>query len=194
MTNKEIIDEAYHLGMMQNPYEIENALEFVKKLKVKNFMEIGTDQGGTFVCWSRVSDPDGLRVSVDWAHGPWGVNNFDIQARNNKLFSLGSNVHILDGDSHAESMYNSVKSIIGDKKLDFLFIDGDHSHLGVKLDYHMYKEFVKPGGWIGFHDIKGTETHHRQGCYVDYFWNELQGEKIWFLADSDWGGIGLIQK
>ena len=114
MTNKEIIDEAYHLGMLQNPYEIENALEFVKKLKVKNFMEIGTDQGGTFVCWSRVSDPDGLRVSVDWAHGPWGVNNFDIQARNNKLFSLGSNVHILDGDSHAESMYNSVKSIIGD--------------------------------------------------------------------------------
>ena len=194
MTNKEIIDEAYHLGMMQNPYEIENALEFVKKLKVKNFMEIGTDQGGTFVCWSRVSDPNGLRVSVDWAHGPWGVNNFDIQARNNKLFSLGSNVHILDGDSHAEAMYNSVKSIIGDEKLDLLFIDGDHSHLGVKLDYHMYKEFVKPGGWIGFHDIKDTENHHSQGCYVDYFWNELPGEKTWFLADSNWGGIGFIQK
>ena len=194
MTNKEIIDEAYHLGMMQNPYEIENALEFVKKLKVKNFMEIGTDQGGTFLCWSRVSDPKGLQISVDWAHGPWGKNSFDIQARNNKLSSLGSNVHILDGDSHAESMYNSVKSIIGDKKLDFLFIDGDHSHLGVKLDYHMYKEFVKPGGWIGFHDIKDTENHHNQGCYVDIFWNELPGEKTWFLADSNWGGIGFIQK
>jgi cephalosporin hydroxylase len=193
MTNKEIIDEAYHLGMMQNLYEIENALEFVKKLKVKNFMEIGTDQGGTFVCWSRVSDPNGLQISVDWAHGHWGVNTFNIQARNNKLSSLGSNVHILDGDSHAESMYNSVKYIIGDKKLDFLFIDGDHSHLGVKLDYHMYKEFVKPGGWIGFHDIKDTENHHSQGCYVDYFWNELQGEKVWFISDSNWGGIGFIQ-
>jgi len=100
MTNKEIIDEAYHLGMMQNPYEIENALEFVKKLNIKNFMEIGTDQGGTFVCWSRVSDPKGLQISVDWAHGPWGKNTFNIQARNNKLSSLGSNIHILDGDSH----------------------------------------------------------------------------------------------
>lgn len=194
MTNKEIIDEAYHLGMMQNPYEIENALEFVKKLNIKNFMEIGTDQGGTFLCWSRVSDPKGLQISVDWAHGPWGKNTFNIQARNNKLSSLGSNIHILDGDSHTESMYNSVKSIIGDKKLDFLFIDGDHSHLGVKLDYHMYKEFVKPGGWIGFHDIKDTENHHVQGCFVDTFWNELQGEKTWFLADSNWGGIGFIQK
>ena len=128
MTNKEIIDEAYHLGMMQNPYEIENALEFVKKLKVKNFMEIGTDQGGTFLCWSRVSDPKGLQISVDWAHGPWGKNSFDIQARNNKLSSLGSNVHILDGDSHAESMYNSIKSIIGDEKLDLLFnVDNEYS-------------------------------------------------------------------
>lgn len=194
MTNKEILDEAYNLGMMQNQYEIENALEFVKTLKIKNFMEIGTDQGGTFVCWSRVSDPNGLQISVDWAHGNWGINTFNIQARNNKLSSLGSNVHILDGDSHAESMYNNVKSIIGDKKLDFLFIDGDHSHLGVKLDYHMYKEFVKPGGWIGFHDIKATENHHSQGCYVDYFWDELQGEKVWFMADSNWGGIGFIQK
>jgi cephalosporin hydroxylase len=194
MTNKEIIDEAYNLGMMQNLYEIENALEFVKKLKVKNFMEIGTDQGGTFVCWSRVSDPNGLQISVDWAHGNWGINTFDIQARNNKLSSLGSNVHILDGDSHAEAMYNNVKSIIGDEKLDLLFIDGDHSHLGVKLDYHMYKEFVKPGGWIGFHDIKATENHHSQGCYVDYFWDELQEKKVWFMADSNWGGIGFIQK
>jgi len=99
MTNKEIIDEAYHLGMMQNPYEIENALEFVKKLNIKNFMEIGTDQGGTFVCWSRVSDPKGLQISVDWAHGPWGKNTFNIQARNNKLsiICIKNLLNLVDG-------------------------------------------------------------------------------------------------
>jgi cephalosporin hydroxylase len=193
MENKEILKEAYSLGMMQDEYEINNAIDFIRSLNVKNFMEIGTDQGGTFVCWSRISDPNGLRISVDWAHGPWGINTFDIEARNSKLLSLGSDVHILDGDSHAEWMYQRVKSIIGDKKLDFLFIDGDHSHLGVKLDYHMYKEFVKPGGWIGFHDIKDTENHHSQGCYVDFFWNELNEEKIWFMSGTDRCGIGFIK-
>jgi hypothetical protein len=193
MENKEILLEAYSLGMMQDEYEINNAIDFIRSLDVKNFMEIGTDQGGTFVCWSRISDPNGLRISVDWAHGPWGINTFDIEARNSKLLSLGSDVHILDGDSHAEWMYQRVKSIIGDKKLDFLFIDGDHSHLGVKLDYHMYKEFVKPGGWIGFHDIKDTENHHSQGCYVDFFWNELNEEKIWFMSGTDRCGIGFIK-
>ena len=193
MENKEILLEAYSLGMMQDEYEINNAIDFIRSLDVKNFMEIGTDQGGTFVCWSRISDPNGLRISVDWAHGPWGINTFDIEARNSKLLSLGSDVHILDGDSHAEWMYQRVKSIIGDRKLDFLFIDGDHSHLGVKLDYHMYKEFVKPGGWIGFHDIKDTENHHSQGCYVDFFWNELNEEKIWFMSGTDRCGIGFIK-
>lgn len=65
MKIKEILEEGYSLGMMQDEYEIKNALEFVKSLGIKNFMEIGTDQGGTFLCWSRVSDPEGLGISVD---------------------------------------------------------------------------------------------------------------------------------
>jgi cephalosporin hydroxylase len=193
MKNENILKEAYDLGMVQNYYEISNALEFVESLNVQNFMEIGTDQGGTFLCWSKVADPKGLKISLDWAHGPWGVSEFDVDKRNQKMMSLGSNVHILNGDSHSEFMYNRVKDIIKDEKLDFLFIDGDHSYLGVKLDYHMYKEFVKPGGWIGFHDIKNTDRHHEANCYVDTFWDELPNKKVWFLTEDDWGGIGFIQ-
>lgn len=190
----QIIDSGYQLGMIQNSYEIVNAVEFVKNLNIVNFMEIGTNQGGTFYCWSKICVEDGLKISVDWTHqARWGTANFDIEHRNNILKGLGSNVHIINGDSHSEAIYQQVKGIIGDDKLDFLFIDGDHSHLGVKLDYHMYKEFVREGGWIGFHDIKSTEMHHEQGCYVDYFWNELTNEKIWFTSDSDWGGIGMIK-
>jgi cephalosporin hydroxylase len=191
---RQIIDAGYELGMIQNRYEIENAVEFVKNLNIKNFMEIGTNQGGTFYCWSKICAEDGLKISVDWTHeARGGTANFNIEDRNNVLKGLGSNVHIINGDSHSEDIYQQVKAIIGDEKLDFLFIDGDHSHLGVKLDYHMYKEFVKKGGWIGFHDIKSTEMHHEQGCYVDYFWDELNNEKAWFITDNDWGGIGMIK-
>ena len=195
MENKEILLEAYSLGMMQNEYEISNALDFVKKINIKNFLEIGTDQGGTFLAWSRISDPGGLKISVDWAYGPWGKfeSDFNLDRRNAEMRKMGQRVHILDGDSHSEFMFDMVKSILGDEKLDFLFIDGDHSYLGTKLDYYMYKQFVRPGGWIGFHDIKNTDFHHSSGCYVDQFWEELREEKVWYFSDSELGGIGFVK-
>jgi len=189
-----IIEEANSLGMTQNNYEIREAIKFLDGLEINSFMEIGTDRGGTFICWSRVcKNVDGLKISVDWAHGPFGLADYDVYKRNSYLKSLGNNVHILEGDSHSESIHADVKNIINNNKLDFLFIDGDHTHLGVKLDYHMYKEFVKPGGWIGFHDIKETDWHTGLGCRVDLLWNELPNEKVWFLTDNEWGGIGFIK-
>lgn len=199
MNIKEIIEEAYDLGMVQNEYEITEAAKFVEKLNVKDFVEIGTDRGGTFMVWGRLSDPEGTKISVDWVAGPWSSTNsimhepFDLQRRNDAMRTVGKNVHILNGDSHSEEMVRHVKSILGDKKVDFLFIDGDHSYLGVKLDFYMYKQFVKPGGWIGFHDIKNTDHHHNEHCFVDQFWEELNYEKVWFRSDNNWGGIGFIQ-
>ena len=43
---------------------------------------------------------------------------------------------------------------IKDGSLDFVFIDGDHSYQGTKLDIELWIKKVKPGGWIGGHDYK----------------------------------------
>lgn len=194
ISTKDILSEGYALGMTQNLYEIENTIDFLRSKNIKNFMEIGTNEGGTFLCWSRISDPNGLKISLDWAHGPWGTTNFDVNLRNEKLKKLGSEVHIYDGNSHSLKTYEDIKKIIGDRKLDFLFIDGDHSEMGVKLDFFMYKEFVREGGVIGFHDIKKTEFHERSGCMVSNMWEELNCSRVWYLSDNEWGGIGLIEK
>jgi hypothetical protein len=91
-------------------------------------------------------------------------------------------------------MLKDVEDIIGEELLDFLFIDGDHTYEGVKDDYEMYKHLVRPGGWIGFHDIKNTEFHTNANCRVDLLWSELEGEKIEFLDNSsEYGGIGFIR-
>jgi hypothetical protein len=59
----------------------------------------------------------------------------------------------------------------------------------------MYKEFVKLGGWIGFHDTKDTEYHKLANCGVDRLWSELKGNKLDFIEPiSNFGGIGFIQK
>jgi hypothetical protein len=98
------------------------------------------------------------------------------------------------GSSHDDIAKEYVTSILQGTELDFLFIDGDHTYEGVKQDYEMYKEFVKPGGWIAFHDIKDTEFHRNANCRVDKLWVELSGNKIEFVDNrSSYGGIGFIQ-
>ena len=180
--------------MVQNHKEILGATEFFKELNVVNFMEIGTDQGGTFAIWSKLSK-DGKRISVDIPHGQFGRSDYDEYERDNYLKSLGSDVTMICGSSHDNKILENVKKALGENLLDFLFIDGDHTYEGVKQDYEMYKHLVKPGGWIGFHDIKDTEFHRNANCRVDILWNELEGNKIEFIDNSSYyGGIGFIQK
>ncbi len=40
-----------------------------------------------------------------------------------------------------------------DTLLDFLFIDGNHEYKAARRDIFNYAPFVKPGGWIAFHDV-----------------------------------------
>ena len=39
------------------------------------------------------------------------------------------------------------------KPIDFLYIDANHDYEAVVADYKNWSPFVKPGGWIGFHDV-----------------------------------------
>ncbi len=38
------------------------------------------------------------------------------------------------------------------RPIDLLFIDGDHSYEGCSTDLKAWLGFVRPGGWIAFHD------------------------------------------
>lgn len=188
------VQDAFALGMVQNYSEILEAARFFKQLGVTDFIEIGTDQGGTFLIWSKLSD-DGVRISVDLPHGAYGQAGYDVRRRDRILTGLGSQVHMLHGSSHDQGMKDQVAGILDGKKVDFLFIDGDHSYEGVRQDYEMYREFVKPGGWIGFHDISDTKFHRSANCRVDRLWSELDGEKVEFIQEprSHFGGIGFIR-
>ncbi len=38
------------------------------------------------------------------------------------------------------------------RPIDLLFIDGDHSYEGCSTDLKAWLRFVRPGGWVAFHD------------------------------------------
>jgi cephalosporin hydroxylase len=194
---KEAVDESYvalsgRVG--QNKDELYSCAQFVEKLKPVNILEIGSQFGGTFYVWCRLSS--GIRISVDLPEGSFGgINQEATDKRNAKIKSVFSDVHFIAGDSHEPSTRSRVENILRGDRVDFLFIDADHTYEGVKKDYDMYRSFVSSGGYIGFHDINKIEE-----CQVDRLWEELVGEKVevnykqsWVSWRTNLGGIGLIK-
>lgn len=121
------------------------------------FMEVGVRLGGSFAFWGRA-----LRAFYPNVHGialdlPCCPHEGDHQEPLNEcLEKLQCHVFKYDiilADSHKISSLEKTIELLGGNKLDMLFIDGDHSELGVTQDFEMYSALVKTGGVIGFHDI-----------------------------------------
>jgi cephalosporin hydroxylase len=191
----DIINTAYlKHDLVQFPNEFTKFSEFYYNLKCRNILEIGSFLGGTFYVLCKLSHLDGLKISIDY---PFYDNQAEIMANKNvhkKMRTFAENVHILTADSHLEETKNALSNILNGEKLDFLFIDGDHSYEGVKQDFEMYSSFVKKGGYIGFHDINDREFHKNLGAYVHQFWNELPSDnKIEFNSESIAMGIGVVK-
>ena len=98
-------------------------------------------------------------------------------------------------DSHSPEAREAVASILNGKKLDLLFIDGDHSEAGVREDFLNFAAFVRTGGLIAFHDIVPHNVH--LSCQVHVFWAQLKSVMNTVeIIDRDgfdcWGGIGVV--
>jgi len=175
----------------QVKYEITKLLEIVINLKPKLILEIGTAGGGTLFLFTSITDPDATILSVDLPRGSfgggypeWKIPLYQSFARN------GQKIKLLRDDSHNVKTLELVKTAL-DGKLDFLFIDGDHTYEGVKRDFNMYSPLVKEGGIIAFHDIVPGPPENVGG--VPLFWKEIKQEYRHIELVSDWkqGGYGI---
>jgi cephalosporin hydroxylase len=197
MSTTALVARAFEFGMQQVPEEILSLADFVEGLHPRNIIEIGSARGGTFYLWCMLADRCGLKIAVDLPGGSYGgEENADATVRLTRaslIKSWAENVHLVEGDSHALEIHSRVSSLLGREKVDFLFIDGDHTYEGVRADYLAYREFVRPSGYIAFHDINDSEFHRLNMVGVARFWQELKGHKVEFNSNQDWAGIGLLQ-
>lgn len=186
-------------ALLQVPTEIIPFMEYLHTtIKPKSFLELGVCQGATFYIWAVLCEPGGIKLGIDLPNGDWGINHIrsDKEIQNNKhLFqTIAPNSHILFADTHSEEAYKWVVEKMQGGRIDFLFIDADHSENGAKRDYEKYSPFVRKGGVIVFHDIKDTQRHRDIGCDVYKVWQEIEGDKIEFTDPAyDWGGIGVLR-
>lgn len=74
------------------------------------------------------------------------------------------------GDSNSLDTFNKLKSILGNRRIDLLFIDADHSYASVKRDYELYAPMVRH--IIALHDIH-LRTWSGDISEVSYFWDRI---------------------
>jgi hypothetical protein len=190
-----VLEHSYkNVGMFQIYSEIFEFSKFFKELNCKNVLEIGSYYGGTFFVLCKLSKFEGKKISIDYPFYDGQADQMRQRNTQAHMRTFADNVHIITGDSHADSTLDSLKTILNGEELDFIFIDGDHSYEGVKKDFEMYTPFLKEGGYVGFHDVNDTTRLRELGCYVGRFWNELQSDKkIEFNTHGTAMGIGVAR-
>ncbi|MFC1514287.1 class I SAM-dependent methyltransferase [Candidatus Omnitrophota bacterium] len=178
--------------------EIAKLVRLLDETKPKYVLEIGTGRsGGTLFLFSRVAACDATLVSVDFPGGKFGDSYPKRKVSFFKSFAQGQQkIHMIRADSHSPATLEKVKKIFGPNKLDFLFIDGDHTYEGVKRDFELYSGLVREGGIIGLHDI--VRHPPETGCDVYRFWNEIEPKYESIDMVKDWNqkscGIGVLKQ
>lgn len=84
---------------------------------------------------------------------------------------IGIDVNKVDGDDYILGDSNKAETVkvlmarLGDRKIDLLFIDGNHTYEGVKKDWELYSPLTS--SIVAIHDILWEELG------VKRFWAEL---------------------
>lgn len=158
--------------------EIENLQLLVANKKPEVIVEIGTALGGTLARWFEIPSCKVL-ISIDQSDGIHGGQGFEqrtytISDALEQANLTGIEFYAVNGDSKDQYLINRVSELLGDRKIDFLFIDGDHTFDGVKGDFEKYEHFLKEESTVALHDVLSSHFHRKAECYVSVFWEQLK--------------------
>ncbi len=122
----------------QDKLELEELLLRVDVINPKTIVEIGVHRGRSLVTWKRAW-PNARVIGIEK-----DANGIDLADT--------SECQLIIGDSHHLKTLEELEARLGGNKIDFLFIDADHTFNGVSRDFQLYKEYVRKGGMIALHD------------------------------------------
>jgi cephalosporin hydroxylase len=180
-----------NLGISQLMGELLEFHEFLRERSPRVVCEIGTESSGHLCMLMRSLPTLATMVGVDLE-----IRNEEFLQR---LAPDGLDLHLISGDSRRHQVFDAVQRAVSDHGIDVLFIDGDHAYPGVRADYLNYRQLVRDGGIIAFHDIVqdyATRYGHQTGSWtgnVPLFWSRLKAdaETFEFVSDRDQDGYGI---
>jgi len=140
-----------NFGIQQVKSEIYKFIDVVlKKKNLKNCLEIGLGAyGSTHFLWRLI-----FEKTITIEHQKYRISKFteNMHKFYNKFVLNDLKSKFIFGLSHDTSSVEKLDKILNGKKLDLLFIDGDHAYKSVLCDWLLYKDFVAKDGMIAFHD------------------------------------------
>jgi len=161
--------------MQQHGGELWALLEKANQIQARSILEIGSHCGGTLAIWDQLAGAAGRVVGMDNMErdtsGAFSLFNpkFCPYQPVSRLTTLSADSHCTGGYGPQYSVdawdgrrtlwdttdtVTIVKDLFQKAPIDLLFIDGDHSYEGVKMDWEMYSPLVRSGGLVAFHDTR----------------------------------------
>ncbi len=171
----------------QNKDELRELLPLVAKIEPKVIVEIGMWRGYSMELWYKAFSPE-LLITIE--NDQEAFNFMRERIKNGELAYMNSSAISISGDSHDPKTLANIAELLGNRQIDFLFIDGDHTYEAVKKDFvAFYMTLVRRGGIIALHDaaLRGNEK-----VEVWKFWDELKGYNKKLIVGKDGTGTGVV--
>ena len=172
---------------------------FVRNLRPQRILCIGSRKGfvPAILALACKDNATGHVDFVDAGYGPetpdkhWSGVGFWKQVDPEQHFS---NIHVSQYISTYVMTTRAFAQRHPDRRYQYIYIDGDHSYRGVKLDYALFWPKLEKHGFMVFHDVV-VKGYLDKGLFgVWKFWKELgKKQTIVFPFPKD-SGLGIIQK
>jgi predicted O-methyltransferase YrrM len=119
-------------------------------------LEIGSYIGASSLMIAKGLKKTSRLICVDtWQNDAMSEGNWDSY----KVFH--SNTTSVAKRIETMRMTSAEAGVVFNDQLDFLFLDGDHSYEGVKMDFDIWFPKLKSGGIIAMHDIEWAQGVQR---------------------------------
>ena len=169
----------YHI--QQNPEEFAGLIFELTKYPINNYLSIGTASGGADRLLCEMLNIKKL-YSIDIDEHP----KRSIWKEFNKIQIQAEVIEHL-GDSHDPKAEQFLREC--NTKFDLIGIDGDHSPCGVRLDWMLIQNYLKPGSIVWFHDISPVK-----GCQgAAELWQKVSEKFKVIYENLDVFGVGAVQ-
>lgn len=155
----------------QNETEMEFALKTVQAFRPKVIVEIGTAYNASIAAWCEIAKPE-LAIGID----PLTLPETPEKGEMRKKLAQDYNIQIVPFRSEKPEAQQGLEKILNGRKIDFLFIDGEHLEEYVRYDYYQYLKYMNEPSLIGFHDIYYSKVLDKAGTGVWKVWEEAKSK------------------